>query len=135
MLSVIVPIRDEKSSLRALHQQLRDVLDTLEGEHEIIFVDDGSVDGSLSVLKEIAGRDPEAKWIRFRRNYGQTAALHAGIDHARGEILVTLDGDLQNDPCDVPALLEKLSEGYDIVLGARQKRQDNWLFRRLPSWL
>jgi glycosyltransferase involved in cell wall biosynthesis len=134
MLSVIVPIKDEKSSLLALHQQLREVLDSLDDEHEIIFVDDGSVDGSLSVLREIAGRDPEAKWIRFRRNYGQTAALHAGIDHSRGEILVTLDGDLQNDPRDIPALLNKLSEGYDIVLGARQKRKDHWLFRRLPSW-
>jgi glycosyltransferase involved in cell wall biosynthesis len=135
MLSVIVPIKDEKSSLIALHQQLREVLDSLEGDHEIIFVDDGSMDGSLLLLKEIAARDPETKWIRFRRNYGQTAALHAGIDHARGEILVTLDGDLQNDPRDIPALLEKLSEGFDIVLGARQKRQDHWLFRRLPSWI
>jgi glycosyltransferase involved in cell wall biosynthesis len=135
MLSVIVPIKDEKSSLFALHQQLREVLDALAGEHEIIFVDDGSVDGSFSVLKEIAAADPAVKWIRFRRNYGQTAALHAGIDHARGEFLVTIDGDLQNDPRDIPRLLEKLSEGFDIVLGARQKRQDNWLFRRLPSWL
>ena len=135
MLSVIVPIKDEKSSLFALHQRLREVLDRLDGEHEIIFVDDGSVDGSLLVLKEIAGRDPEVKWIRFRRNYGQTAALHAGIDRSGGEILVTLDGDLQNDPHDIPALLEKLSEGYDIVLGAREKRQDHWLFRRFPSWL
>jgi glycosyltransferase involved in cell wall biosynthesis len=135
MLSVIVPIKDEKASLFALHQHLREVLDTLEGEHEIIFVDDGSVDGSLHVLKKLAARDAEVKWIRFRRNYGQTAALHAGIDHSCGEIIVTLDGDLQNDPRDIPGLLEKLAEGYDIVLGARQKRQDHWLLRRLPSWL
>ena len=135
MLSVIVPIKDEKSSLFALHQQLREVLDIVEGEHEIIFVDDGSVDGSLLVLKQLVARDPEVKWIRFRRNYGQTAALHAGICYATGEILATLDGDLQNDPRDIPVLLEKLSEGYDIVLGARQKRKDNLLLRRLPSWL
>jgi glycosyltransferase involved in cell wall biosynthesis len=135
MLSVIIPIKDEKSSLFALHQQLREVLDALDSEHEIIFIDDGSVDGSLLALKELAARDPDVKWIRFRTNYGQTAALHAGIDHSSGEILVTLDGDLQNDPRDIPALLDKLSEGYDIVLGARQRRQDHWLSRRLPSWL
>ncbi|HEV3143090.1 MAG TPA: glycosyltransferase family 2 protein [Gemmataceae bacterium] len=135
MLSVIIPIKDERPSLFALHQQLREALDALDSEYEIIFVDDGSIDGSFSILQGIAAADPTVKLIRFRRNYGQTAALHAGIDHARGDILVTLDGDLQNDPCDIPALLEKVHEGYDIVLGCRQKRHDNWLLRRLPSWL
>src|SRR5579864_6062465 len=135
MLSVIVPIKDEKTDLPALHRQLCEVLDALDGDKEIIFVDDGSVDGSFLALKEIAANDPQVKWIRFRRNFGQTAALHAGIDHSRGDYLVTLDGDLQNDPRDIPALLDKLAEGYDIVLGVRQKRQDNWLLRRVPSWL
>src|SRR5262245_57774912 len=104
MLSVIVPIKDERSSLVPLHRQLAQVLDALHMQYEIIFVDDGSIDGSFPILKEIAAYDPLVKLVRLRRNYGQTAALHAGIDHARGDLLITMDGDLQNDPRDIPAL-------------------------------
>jgi len=98
-------------------------------------VDDGSVDGSFAVLEQLALGDPCVKVVRLRRNFGQTAALQAGIDHAAGDVLATMDGDNQNDPADLPRLLEKLNEGYDIVLGEREKRQDNYLIRKLPSLL
>jgi glycosyltransferase involved in cell wall biosynthesis len=96
-------------------------------------VDDGSSDGSYAVLEELAAADPRVKVLQLRRNFGQTAALQAGIDWSSGEVLVTLDGDLQNDPADIPMLLEHLAEGYDAVFGLREKRQDSWLVRKLPS--
>jgi glycosyltransferase involved in cell wall biosynthesis len=139
-LSVVIPIKDERDNLRPLHERLRRALGPLcEGlaptlrDYEVLFVDDGSVDGSAGVLEQLAAEDPRVKVILLRRNFGQTPALRAGIDWSSGDVLVTMDGDLQNDPADIPLLLAKLAEGYDAVLGLRQKRQDNYLIRKLPS--
>lgn len=134
-LSVVVPIKDERDNLGPLHDRLRQALDPHGQAYELVFVDDGSIDGSFGVLEGLAGRDPRVKVVRLRRNFGQTPALQAGIDHSRGEVIVTMDGDLQNDPADIPALLAKLGEGYDAVLGLRANRQDHLLVRKVPSWL
>ncbi len=132
-MSVIIPIKDEVDNLRPLHEQVRHAVDPLGRDYEMLFVDDGSVDGSAARLEELAAGDPRVKVVRLRRNFGQTAALQAGIDWSSGDILVTMDGDLQNDPADIPLLLDKLAEGYDAVLGLRAKRQDHFLIRTLPS--
>jgi glycosyltransferase involved in cell wall biosynthesis len=138
-LSVVVPIKDERDNLRPLHERLRGALDPLcEGEaslrgYEIIFVDDGSTDGSFEILDGLAAADPRVKVVALRRNFGQTPALQAGIDCSTGDVLVTMDGDLQNDPADIPLLLDKLREGYDAVFGLRARRQDHFLVRKLPS--
>jgi glycosyltransferase involved in cell wall biosynthesis len=134
-LSVVIPIKDEKDNLPPLHERLRAALDPAGVAWEAVFVDDGSIDGSFAVLEELAGRDPRVKVVRLRRNFGQTAALQAGIDWACGDVIATMDGDLQNDPADLPRLLEKLGEGYDAVMGLREKRQDNFVIRKLPSWM
>jgi glycosyltransferase involved in cell wall biosynthesis len=134
-LSVIIPIKDEKDNLRPLHSRLRRALDPLGLAYEMVFVDDGSSDGSYQVLEELAAVDPLVKAVRLRRNFGQTAAMQAGIDWSCGEVLVTMDGDLQNDPADIPRLLAKLNEGYDAVLGLRANRQDHFLVRKIPSYL
>jgi glycosyltransferase involved in cell wall biosynthesis len=118
-----------------LHSRLRRALDPLCLSYEIVVVDDGSTDGSYTVLTEIAAADPLVKVVRLRRNFGQTAAMQAGIDWSCGDILVTMDGDLQNDPNDIPRLLDKINEGYDAVLGLRARRQDDFLIRKLPSHL
>src|SRR5262245_30600905 len=133
-LSVIIPIKDERDNLRPLHEQLGHALCTLGLHYEIIFVDDGSSDGSFEVLQALARKDARVKVVQLRRNYGQTPALRAGIDHSSGDIIVTLDGDLQNDPADIPVLLEHLEQGYDVVLGWRKDRQDGLWHRKLPSW-
>jgi glycosyltransferase involved in cell wall biosynthesis len=133
-LSVVIPIKDERDNLRALHERLRQALDPLGLSYETLFVDDGSADGSFAVLEELAAADPRVKVVRLRRNFGQTAALQAGIDWSSGAVLVTMDGDLQNDPADIPRLLAKLDEGYDAVLGLRARRRDRLLLRKLPSW-
>jgi len=132
-LSIIIPIKDERDNLAPLSEQVREALASLGLAYEIIFVDDGSVDGSFAILEKLAATDRRIKVVRLRRNFGQTAALQAGIDWSSGDILVTLDGDLQNDPADIPILLEKLAEGYDAVLGQRAKRQDHMLIRKIPS--
>jgi glycosyltransferase involved in cell wall biosynthesis len=132
-LSVIIPIKDERDNLRPLHDRLRQALQPLGASYEIVFVDDGSVDGSFPILEELAAVDPHVKAVRLRRNFGQTAALQAGIDWSSGDVLVTMDGDLQNDPADIPALLDKLHEGYDAVLGLRARRQDHLVVRKVPS--
>lgn len=132
-LSVIIPIKDEQDNLRPLHEQLRQALDPLDLDYEVIFVDDGSSDGSLAVLQDLATSDARVKAVQLRRNFGQSAALQAGIDHASGDTIVTLDGDLQNDPADIPMLLEHLAVGYDAVFGLRAQRQDHFLWRKLPS--
>ena len=131
-LSIVIPIYNEVESLRELHRELRAVLDSLGRTHELIFVDDGSFDGSRAVLLELRRDDPTLRILCFRRNFGQTAALAAGFDQARGEVVVTIDGDLQNDPADIPALLTAIDEGHDIVAGWRRERRDT-LMRRLPS--
>jgi glycosyltransferase involved in cell wall biosynthesis len=144
-LSVVIPIKDEGANLRPLHERLRRALDPLcagsDGQtarltdYEILFIDDGSMDDSFAVLSELASDDPRVKVIRLRRNFGQTPALRAGIDWSSGDVLVTMDGDLQNDPADIPLLLDKLDEGHDAVFGLRARRQDHWLIRKLPSFL
>jgi glycosyltransferase involved in cell wall biosynthesis len=134
-LSVVIPIKDERDNLRPLHDRLQQTLDPLGLAYEVIMVDDGSTDGSFAVLEELAAHDPRLKVVRLRRNFGQTPALQAGIDWSSGEVLVTMDGDLQNDPSDIPVLLDKLAEGYDAVLGLRANRQDHWLIRKVPSLL
>ena len=131
-VSVVLPVHEEEENLDELHRRLSHVL---EGDDvEFIFVDDGSEDGSWARLVEIADADPRVRLVRFPRNFGQTAALSAGIDHARGRIIVPMDADLQNDPTDIPRLLAKLEEGYDVVSGWRVDRKDS-LTRRLPSAL
>jgi glycosyltransferase involved in cell wall biosynthesis len=134
-LSVVIPIKDERDNLAPLHERVRAALEPLGVVYEVVFVDDGSIDGSFAVLEGLAARDQRVRVVRLRRNFGQTAALQAGIDHSSGSILATMDGDLQNDPADIPALLAKLDEGYDAVLGLRAKRHDHFLIRKLPSWM
>ncbi len=140
---MVIPIKDECANLRPLHEQLCRALDPLcvakdsrparLANYEMLFVDDGSKDGSFAVLQELASVDPRVKVICLRRNFGQTLALRAGIDRASGDVLVTMDGDLQNDPADIPLLLNKLEEGHDAVFGLRANRQDHFLIRKLPS--
>jgi glycosyltransferase involved in cell wall biosynthesis len=132
-LSVVIPIKDEQDNLRPLHDRLLRALEPLGLAYEMVFVDDGSIDGSFPVLRELAAADPRVKVVRLRRNFGQSAALKAGIDWSAGDVLVTMDGDLQNDPADIPHLLDKLAQGYDAVLGLRANRQDNVLIRKVPS--
>jgi glycosyltransferase involved in cell wall biosynthesis len=134
-LSVVIPIKDERDNLKPLHDRLREALEPLKLAYEVIIVDDGSIDGSYELLEKLAAADPHLKVVRLRRNFGQTPALQAGIDWSSGEILVTMDGDLQNDPADIPMLVEKLNEGYDAVLGLRAKRQDHFFVRKVPSLL
>lgn len=134
-LSVIIPIKDERDNLGPLHERVRVALQPLGLSYELIVVDDGSIDGSFEILHELAGRDPRLKVVRLRRNFGQTAALRAGIDWSSGDVLVTMDGDLQNDPADIPRLLDVLNQGYDAVLGLRANRQDSLIIRKVPSWI
>lgn len=132
-LSVIVPLYNEAESVRPLYHAIIRAIDPLNLPYEMVFVDDGSKDSTFASARELARTDDRLRVIRFRKNYGQTAAMAAGIDHARGEILVTMDGDLQNDPADIPKFLAKINEGYDIVCGWRHKRQDKLISRRIPS--
>ncbi len=132
-LSVVIPIYNERQNLQPLHRELAAALAAASQEWEIIFINDGSNDGSTQLLDEIAAADPRTRVIHFRRNFGQTAAIMAGIDYSRGEIIVTMDGDLQNDPNDIAILLTKLEEGYDVVSGWREQRQDAEWGRRWPS--
>src|SRR6184192_2305215 len=132
-ISVFLPVFNEEPNLRPLHEKLNQALAQLGRSAEIIYVDDGSSDGSLNVLREIAARDPRVRVIALRRNYGQTAAMAAGIDAARGEVLIPMDADLQNDPADIERLLAKLGEGFDVVSGWRKERQDKMVSRKIPS--
>lgn len=134
-ISVVVPVYNEVENLEELHRRLTEELGKLGRSYEIIVVDDGSDDGSYELLKRLAEEDQHLKVIRFRRNFGQTPALSAGFDFARGEIIITMDGDLQNDPSDIGPLIEKLQEGYDLVAGWRADRKDKLLLRKIPSWL
>jgi glycosyltransferase involved in cell wall biosynthesis len=131
-LSVVIPVFNEAENLRLLHQALAQALQGRS--YELIFVDDGSIDGSVETLDELASEDPDhTEVIFFRRNFGQTAAISAGIDHAAGQVIVLIDADMQNDPADIPRMLEMIEEGYDVVSGWRIVRQDTYLTRRLPS--
>jgi dolichol-phosphate mannosyltransferase len=132
-LSLFLPVMDEEENLRPMHAKIAAALDELRKTAEVIYVDDGSTDGSLAVLKDIAATDDRVRVISLRRNYGQTAAMAAGIDAARGEILIPMDADLQNDPADIARLLDKLGEGYDVVSGWRKDRQDKLVSRKIPS--
>ncbi len=132
-LSVLVPVYNEEGNVRALHAEAVPVLDRLRLAWEMIFVDDGSTDGTHAALAEIRREDARVRVVRLRRNFGQTTALAAGFDYARGDRVVTLDGDLQNDPRDIPLLLEKMDEGYEVVSGWRRDRKEPFLTRRLPS--
>jgi glycosyltransferase involved in cell wall biosynthesis len=134
-ISVFLPVFNEEPNLRPLHAKMTDALAALGRTAEIIYVDDGSSDGSLEVLREIAAQDARVRVIALRRNYGQTAAMSAGIDAARGRVLIPMDADLQNDPADIKRLLEKLDEGYDVVSGWRKDRQDKAITRKFPSML
>lgn len=134
-LSVVVPIYNEEESIPHLYQRLTTALEALGKPYEILAVDDGSRDRSFALLRELAARDQRLRVVRFRRNFGQTAGFAAGFDRARGEWVVTIDADLQNDPNDIPALLAKAESGFDVVSGWRARRQDPFLNRRLPSIL
>ncbi len=133
-LSVIIPVYNEEESLPLLHQAVHQALDPLDLSWEMVLVDDGSRDASPRIIEELHQADPQhVRGILLRRNFGQTAAIAAGIDHSCGDLVVLLDADLQNDPADIPAMLEKLNEGYDVVSGWRVNRQDHYLTRTLPS--
>lgn len=133
-LSLIIPVYNEAENLPILYDCIHQTLKTIQGIWEIIFIDDGSSDHSFEVLKSLVETDPEhVRVVAFRRNFGQTAAITAGIDHAQGEIIVLMDADLQNDPADIPMLLAKLDEGYDLVSGWRKDRKDDRLTRTIPS--
>jgi hypothetical protein len=132
LLSVVVPVKDERQNIRPLFQRVRDALWQMDA-WELVFVDDGSTDGTFNELEAIASADARVKVVRLRRNFGQSAATQAGLDVAAGDVIVTMDGDLQNDPADIPRLVAKLDEGYDAVLGQRHNRQDKLLLRKVPS--
>jgi glycosyltransferase involved in cell wall biosynthesis len=131
--SVVVPLFNEQENVPQLYVKIIDVMDAIGESYEIVFVDDGSKDGTFRLLSEISADDARVAVVRLRRNFGQTAALKAGFDHSRGEIIISMDGDLQHDPAEIPRFIEKIREGYDIVSGWRVERTDAWLTRQLPS--
>jgi len=134
LLSIVVPVYNEEENLRLLYRAIVEALMSLSVAWEVVFVDDGSKDASAQVLAELAWEDPEhVRVVELRRNFGQTAAIAAGIDHAQGDVIVLMDADLQNDPADIPMMLEKIREGYDVVSGWRVHRQDAFFTRTLPS--
>ena len=134
-ISVIIPLHDEAPNVAELYKELTTVLEGAGRSYELILIDDGSTDDTYRLISDIFQADPRVTVIRFRRNFGQTAGFAAGFDRAQGQVIVTSDGDLQNDPRDIPTMLEKLAEGYDIVCGWRRDRKDPWLTRRVPSTL
>lgn len=133
LLSILIPIFEEEESIEPLYAKLIKVLDDLSHDYEVIFINDGSSDGSAQKLDHLAEMDKNVCVIHMRRNYGQTAAIMAGIKSSRGDVLIPMDGDLQNDPIDIPRLLAKMNEGYDVVSGWRKDREDKAISRRLPS--
>jgi glycosyltransferase involved in cell wall biosynthesis len=134
-LSVVIPVRNEAASLAELHREITDTLTRWGRPYELILIDDGSTDNSFEIMARIQAMDPRVRVIRFRRNFGQTAAFAAGFDYARGRLIATSDGDLQNDPADIPAMVDRIDQGSDIVCGWRKDRKDAFVSRRLPSTL
>jgi glycosyltransferase involved in cell wall biosynthesis len=132
VISVVVPVHDEERSVALLHEELAAALDPLDADWEVVFVDDGSTDGTFGALTRLHAAHDEVRVIRLRRNFGKAAALQAGFEHAGGDVVVTIDGDLQDDPAEIPRLLAKLEEGFDLVSGWKTKRRDP-LSRRIPS--
>ena len=132
-ISIVIPAYNEEENIQYLYDELNNVFGPLDSEHEFLFIDDGSSDSTLDVLHMIQEQDPHVKIICFRRNFGQTAAMSAGFDFASGDVIITMDADLQNDPRDIPRMIEKINEGYDVVTGWRFDRKDAFLNRRLPS--
>jgi glycosyltransferase involved in cell wall biosynthesis len=134
-ISIIVPVYNERENLEPFLKSVAEALDPTGEAYEVVLVDDGSTDGSTAYMETLPAKNPKIKVIQFRRNFGQTAAMAAGFDHAGGDIFVPMDADMQNDPRDIPEILAKLREGYDVISCWRQKRKDRWLTRRLPSKL
>ncbi len=134
-ISIVVPLLNEAPNLPPLYEEIKQTVDSIPHEYEIVFVDDGSTDESLNVLKDIQEADPNVVIVEFRRNFGQTAGLVAGFDYATGDVVITMDADRQNDPADIPKLLEKIDQGYDLVCGWRFDRQDTFISRKLPSMI
>jgi glycosyltransferase involved in cell wall biosynthesis len=133
LYSIVVPFFNEQESIPTLYMKLTEVMDSVGEPYEMVFVDDGSKDNSYKVLSDIYEHDRRVNVVRLRRNFGQTAALKAGFDFARGEVVISMDGDLQHDPEEIPRFLEKIEEGYDLVSGWRYERKDHWLMRQVPS--
>jgi glycosyltransferase involved in cell wall biosynthesis len=131
--SIVVPLHNEQENVTDLYARLKSVMEASGETFEMVLVDDGSIDGTFNLLREIAAVDSRVTVVKLRRNFGQTAGLAAGFDHARGEYIIAMDGDLQHDPADIPLFLEKIAEGYDIVSGWRKNRVDNFWLRRIPS--
>jgi len=134
-LSIVIPVFNEAENLGLLCSQLKLVLERLDKTYEVILIDDGSTDSSFEIMHKLSKSDARLRVIRFRRNFGQSAAFSAGFDYASGNVIVTMDADLQNDPADIPNLLRKLEDGYDVVSGWRINRRDGYLTRQLPSWI
>lgn len=131
--SIVIPVHNEEETLVPLFAKIVETMEARLWDFEIVFVDDASTDGSFPLLEQIASLDSRVVVVQLRRNFGQSAALAAGFDHARGEVIISMDGDFQHDPADLPLLVEKIHEGYDIASGWRKERVDNWLTRRVPS--
>lgn len=134
-LSIVIPVYNEEENIKKLHKELADVLGKLGLAYEVIWVNDGSKDASLTVLQTLAKADVHTKVLNFVYNFGQTAAMSAGIKHATGDIIIPMDADLQNDPTDIPQFLSKIEEGYDVVSGWRKDRKDAFVMRKIPSWI
>lgn len=132
-ISVVIPIYNEEENVVLLYNELIGVLKSMDNSYEILFIDDGSTDTTLSILQTIQASDPNVVVVKFRRNFGQTAAMSAGFDYSTGDVIITMDGDLQNDPQDIPRFIEKIEDGFDVVTGWRHDRKDPFLNRRLPS--
>jgi glycosyltransferase involved in cell wall biosynthesis len=131
--SIVVPFYNEQENIPPLYMKLTEVMDSIGEPYELVFVDDGSKDDTFKVLSEIYEHDRRVNLVRLRRNFGQTAGLKAGFDFARGEVIISMDGDMQHDPDEIPKFLEKIEEGYDLVSGWRHQRHDHWLMRQIPS--
>src|SRR5437868_1068927 len=134
-VSIVVPIHNERENIRHLYRQVCAALADWEQEWNLVLVDDGSTDGGHLPMAELAAEDPRVKIIRLRRNFGQSAAMHAGMQLADGDVIVTMDGDLQNEPADIPMMVRKLDEGFDLVHGWRKDRHDTLVTRKIPSWM